>query len=59
MSDTTNPLINPERAAHEIVIELIRAGKIHKMADAPMAFTTMLNHYRSELVRIQNENKAQ
>lgn len=59
MSDTTNPLINPERAAHEIVIELIRAGKIHKNSDVPLVFTTMLNHYRSELIRIQNENKDQ
>ena len=59
MSDTTNPLMDPERAAHEVIIELIKAGKIVRIVDAAGCFTHMLDHYRSELNRIQKENKEQ
>ena len=59
MSDTTNPLTRPEQAAHEVVLELIKAGKITYAADAADSFTQLLNHYRSEFDRIRNENKAQ
>ncbi|MCC7586173.1 hypothetical protein FUU19_22095 [Serratia sp. Lou2A] len=44
-------------AAQEIVIELIRAGKIHNSAQAKDSFTELLNHYRSELDRVAEENR--
>lgn len=56
---STNPLTAPEVAAHEVILELIRAGKIHKIRDASECFTFMMDHYRSELKRVQNENKGQ
>ncbi|EFP6250755.1 hypothetical protein H1E46_004849, partial [Salmonella enterica] len=34
MSDTTSPFVFPEKAAHEVVLELIRAGKISYASDA-------------------------
>ncbi|EKY9224474.1 hypothetical protein RD173_004571, partial [Salmonella enterica] len=45
MSDTTSPFVFPEKAAHEVVLELIRAGKISYASDASDVFTHMLNHY--------------
>ncbi len=56
MSETINPLMNPEKAAHEVILELIRANKISPR-DIPESFTYLLNHYRSELKRLQSENK--
>lgn len=58
MSDTTNPLSYSAEAAHEVVLELVRAGKIHKIKDAADCFTYLFDHYRSEQKRIQEENKA-
>jgi hypothetical protein len=56
---TTNPLLHPEVAAHEVILELIKAGRILKIRDASECFTFMLDHYRSELKRVQNESKGQ
>ncbi|EFI5072534.1 hypothetical protein HGQ33_004398 [Salmonella enterica] len=42
MSDTTSPFVFPEKAAHEVVLELIRAGKISYASDASDVFTHML-----------------
>ncbi|EIL8496120.1 hypothetical protein LME85_004610, partial [Salmonella enterica] len=53
MSDTTSPFVFPEKAAHEVVLELIRAGKISYASDASDVFTHMLNHYRAESDRPQ------
>lgn len=44
MSDTTSPFVFPEKAAHEVVLELIRAGKISYASDASDVFTHMLSH---------------
>ncbi|EHT0382006.1 hypothetical protein KW341_004912 [Salmonella enterica] len=57
MSDTTSPFAFPEKAAHEVALELIRAGKISYSSEASDVFTHMYNHYRAEKVRIQRENK--
>lgn len=57
--ETTNPLIDPEKASHEVVLELIKSGNLVNSHRVTEVFTLLLNHYRSELVRIQNENKAQ
>ncbi|RLR17813.1 hypothetical protein D8L93_06200 [Sodalis-like symbiont of Bactericera trigonica] len=59
MSDTTNPLIHPEKAAHESVLELIRAGKITNLSEIPKIFTPLIDYYGAELERIQQENKTQ
>ncbi|EJB9807292.1 hypothetical protein MXI55_000806 [Salmonella enterica] len=58
MSDTTSPFVFPEKAAHEVVLELIRVGKISYASDASDVFTHMLNHYRAESDRPQQEDKA-
>lgn len=57
MSDTTSPFANLDKAAHEVVIELIRAGKISHAKEASDIFTYMLNHYRSEKARPYQDNK--
>lgn len=59
MSETTNPLLNPEQAAHEVVLEMVKAGKVTYAKTASESFTLLLDHYRSELTRIQKEDKAQ
>ncbi|HHH0001450.1 TPA: hypothetical protein ACPZLO_004524, partial [Yersinia enterocolitica] len=59
MSETTNPLLNPEQAAHEVVLEMARAGKFTYPRNATEAFTHLLDHYRSELKRVLEEDKAQ
>lgn len=59
MSDTTSPFANPDKAAHEVVLELIRAGSIQTTAYASKTFTEMLDHYHSEKTRIQQKNKEQ
>jgi len=58
MSDTTNPLLSPELAAHEVVLEMARAGKFASPRNAADAFTLLLNHYQSELKRVQSENTS-
>lgn len=59
MSELINPLSKPAQAAHEIVLELIKAGKISYSKDAANAFSLMVDHYRAELKRLQKENEAQ
>lgn len=59
MSDPINPLVHPEHSAHEIVIELIRAGKIGTETQVTQAFTTVLDHYISELKRLKAMNLKQ
>ncbi|MEH5098939.1 hypothetical protein PO486_13725 [Atlantibacter hermannii] len=56
MSDKLNPLLYPEIAAQEVLIELIRAGKIINSDSATFAFTALMDHYRAELKRVQREN---
>lgn len=56
MSDKINPLLNPEIAAQEVLIELIRAGKISSANGATNAFTALMDHYRAELKRVQSES---
>ena len=58
MSGTTNPLLNPGQAAHEVIIEMIKAGKISYIKDAEEVFTRMFDHYRAEQKRIQAENTS-
>ena len=58
MSDTLNPLLNPERAAQEVLIEMIRAGKISTAVGIANTFTAVMDHYRAELKRVQNENSG-
>lgn len=58
MSDKVNPLLKPEIAAQEVLIELIRAGKIANSNGATNAFTVLMDHYRSELKRVQSENEG-
>ncbi|WP_291969997.1 hypothetical protein [Candidatus Symbiopectobacterium sp.] len=59
MSDKLNPLTNPERAAHEVVLEMVRAGTLSNTPDVSNAFTLLMNHYRKEMKRIHQENTAQ
>ncbi|CAH3506711.1 hypothetical protein AI2711V1_2403 [Raoultella ornithinolytica] len=59
MSESIHPLINPEKAAHEIVLELIKAGKISYVSEAKEAFTQLTDHYRAEKKRQFEESKAQ
>ncbi|SAF45959.1 Uncharacterised protein [Enterobacter kobei] len=59
MSDTTNPLTNPEQAAHEIVLEMVRAGKVTYARTAAENFTELLNHFIAESTRIQEQNTKQ
>ncbi|VAP72312.1 Uncharacterised protein [Klebsiella pneumoniae] len=63
MQETTNPTINPitypEKAAHEVVLELIRAGKLGYVSDAKQAFTQLVDHYYAEKKRLFEANKAQ
>ncbi len=56
MSDTTSPFANPDKAAHEVVLELIKSGAIKNSSTASDVFTSMLNHYRS-LNGSRDENK--
>lgn len=58
MSQTTNPLFNPEQAAHEIVLEMVRAGKITHARTAAENFTELMDHFTAELKRVQEQNKA-
>lgn len=58
MSDTTSPFAFPDKAAHEVVLELIRAGKISYASDASNVFTHMLSHYRAERDLPKQEDKA-
>lgn len=58
MSETTNPLLNPEQAAHEVVLEFIKAGKFGYAKNAAEAFTLLFEHYRSELKRVQAESTS-
>ncbi|EOV5094261.1 hypothetical protein ACOA8Y_003751 [Serratia marcescens] len=53
MSEPTNPLMNPERAAHELVLELTKAGKVANARIAAEMFSFILEHYRYELGRVQ------
>lgn len=59
MTELSNPFSRPPLAAHEVVIELIKAGKISYPKDAAAAFSLMLDHYRGEQKRVQKENEAQ
>ncbi len=54
MSEGLNPLLRPERAAHEIVLELARAGKLDNARQAADAFTLLLGHFVDELKRVQS-----
>lgn len=58
MSQTTNPFSYPEEAALEVVLEMIRVGKIIYAKNATDAFTAVLDHFRSEQKRIAEENKS-
>lgn len=58
MSDKLNPLLNPELAAQEVLIEMIRAGKISTAAGIANTFTAVMDHYRAELKRVQSENSG-
>lgn len=57
MSDITSPFASPNKAAHEVVLELIKSGSIKDASSASQAFTEMLNHYHSEQKRIQQGSK--
>ncbi|EAO8773986.1 hypothetical protein CDJ04_13945 [Salmonella enterica] len=59
MSDTTSPFTNPDKAAHEVVLELIKSGFIKNTSSASQAFTDMLNHYYQEKNTPLSERKAQ
>lgn len=59
MSEATNPFSQPSLAAHEVVLEFIKAGKISYAKDASDLYSHMLNHYRSEMKRIQKESEVQ
>lgn len=59
MSDTTSPFANPDKAAHEIVLELIKSGSIKNTSSASQAFIDMLNHYYQEKSIPRSERKAQ
>lgn len=58
MSDKLSPLKYPGYAAHEVVIEMIKAGKISYAKDAMDVFTHVLDHYRSERKRILTEDTS-
>lgn len=57
MTDKTNPFRSPSTAAHEAVLELVKAGKITSASQLNEAFTTLINHYRSEEKRILKERE--
>lgn len=59
MSDTTSPFATPDKAAHEIVLELIKSGSIKNTSSALQAFTDMLNHYHLAKNTPRPEHKAQ
>lgn len=59
MSDKLDPLAKSSMAAHEVVLELIKAGKLSYIEDINASFTQLLDHYRSELKRVRKENEAQ
>lgn len=48
MSDAISPIRDPARAAHEIVLELVRSGSVPTADLAAEAFTTLLNHFEAE-----------
>lgn len=52
MSETHNPFDKPAAAAHEVVIEFIRADKLKNLDEAKLVFTELLNHYKSEYDRV-------
>lgn len=59
MSEKLNPLSYPEVAAHNVIMELIRTGKITSTQGVEAAFTALSDFYRSELRRIKEAHKAQ
>jgi hypothetical protein len=59
MSETTSPFTNPDKAAHEVIIELIRAGKIKDKTEVGSCLTYLLERYYAENKRYEAENKAQ
>lgn len=59
MSDKIDPLSKPSAAAHEVVLELIKVGRIVDVSDVSSVYTRLVNHYRSELKRIRKENEVQ
>lgn len=52
MSDSISPIRTPARAAHEVVLELIRANRLATAQQAADAFTTLYDHYVKESQRI-------
>ncbi|CNI60265.1 MULTISPECIES: hypothetical protein [Yersinia] len=58
MSDRLSPLKYPDYAAHEVVIEMIKAGKISYAKDAMDVFTHVLDHYHAERKRVLAENTS-
>ena len=59
MSVASSPFTNPDQAAHEVIIELIRAGKISDISEIGSCFTYLLERYYAENKRYEAENKAQ
>lgn len=59
MSETVNPLANPEQAAHEVILELIRAGRIKNTGHVAETFTSLMNYYNTELNRIRSPRGPQ
>lgn len=59
MSEQINPLVRPASAAQQVVLEVVRAGKLYDKTQLSELFTHMLNHYRAEAQRLEQENKAQ
>ncbi|CAI1602420.1 Uncharacterised protein [Serratia fonticola] len=55
MSQQLNPLLDPERAAHEVVLELARAGKLANARQAAEAFTLLLDHFVEEMQQTQSK----
>ncbi|BEB33614.1 hypothetical protein EYX47_15265 [Escherichia coli] len=59
MSEQFNPLRRPASAAQQVVLEVVRAGKLYEKTQLSELFTHMLDHYRAEAKRLEQENKAQ
>ena len=59
MSEQFNPLVRPASAAQQVVLEVVRADKLYDKTHLSELFTHMLNHYRAEAQRLEQENKAQ
>lgn len=55
---STNPVVFPSIAAHEVVLEFIKAGKISYAKDASALYSHMLDHYRSETKRLKSESET-